>query len=439
MQWSELVGLRHPGEIRLATTAMRQRWLLNTYPPDIQSQTRVGIEIECENVRNRGDIPQGNQLHVYENSWIQKEDGSLRNHGAEFVTRVGMTAEQAGPALRVLDDVFGSMYPEITANNRTGVHVHLNCLNKTIPQIVAVCMAYCLVEKSLFLFSGGRTENIFCVPVRSSDNVVPEVIRSYKATSMDDYRRLSRAIRRSPKYLAFNLGALTNFGTIEFRHAQGTAKPSTIIPWLKTLVHLFDYASTQDVEAFLERIRVLNTTSQYESLIREMLPEFFIQTVGLGMLISDMTQGSTFVKMALIPPEEGEVVIAVEDGPDVLELAPPNVGVRRVPEEIIDDRGGLVQVPPNLTPFDPTRYILHFDPDRVVWYLYDRSRRRAQHLTYELGNGTFPQWEAYIPEIHRVDLIRHREQRILEIRQQQRVEAIVPRPVPRPLRRRLGP
>lgn len=271
-------------------------------PNDVKSQAYVGIEIECENARP-GKFEDTPLYQLFQHSWVLKEDGSLRNNGVEFVTRLGINASQAAKALYVLERAFDKWYPKIQANARTGVHIHLNFLDKTAAEVGCMTALYSLFEQSLFQFSGNRNKNIFCIPVRDSVNIVGPMLREIRKSNLCTADVWKRS-RNSAKYLAFNLGALCTFGSIEFRHGEGTNRPTSIIPWLKTLTTLYDFAMAQDFESLLKRIRDLNTNSQYEALMKEALPPEFIQKVGSNAIVQDMIQGCTFIKEVLINTKE---------------------------------------------------------------------------------------------------------------------------------------
>lgn len=297
---------RHLEPIRLGFDKHTAEFL-KKYPPTIDSSVGVGIEIECENGLTTSGVNDSNNTlwNLFRQAWISKEDGSLRNHGVEFVTPQGMTAQQASQALPLLSDVLDVFYSRITANARTGVHIHLDFLSKTPEQIGTFILLYSLLEQSLFKYSGGRHQNIFCVPIRESFNQVGAILRHIRDQSKWD--TLFRSIVQSQKYAAFNLLALSSYGTIEFRHGHGTNRPHTVIPWLKTLVSMYHYAEKQKFEDFLERVRKLNTTSEYEEIARAALPEEFFRRVNIPVVIQDMTKGCAFVKECLIAPEEVSV------------------------------------------------------------------------------------------------------------------------------------
>lgn len=312
-----------PLAISLGKTVADIKFLEAKYPQAIKSPTKVGIEIECENVRQEettADLPK--EIHsLYSRAWVTKEDGSLRNNGMEFVTTLGMTAAQASQALLLLEDVLAHYYPNIQGNARTGVHIHLDFTERGAEELGSFTALYCLFENSLFKFSGWRKKNIFAVPVRECTSVIPQILR--QARKGRPVSEIYRTCANSAKYLAFNVLAIRTFGTVELRSGAGTNKPSTVIPWLRVLVHLYDFAMSQKYEDLLRRITALNTNSEYEALMKEALPYDLIQKVGHHAVVQDMIQGCTFLKESLIEPSEinapqnTEVMDRFDDVPDI--------------------------------------------------------------------------------------------------------------------------
>lgn len=394
--WGSYIG-KDLGTTRFEVDVSREfhKWLNETYPPQILSPTLVGIEIECENgLQHPADFPPLLNL-AYNMMWRVTEDGSLRNRGLEFVTQSGLTATQASQALEILSEIFRQQYPNIEANNRTGVHIHLNCLDKTPQQIASFIAAYCLVEKSLFTYSGGRTENHFCVPVRTSDNSVPLFLREVRKGTY--IKQLYTTVRNVPKYLGLNIGALAKFGTIELRQAKGTANPHTVIPWLRTLVQLFDWAVQQPYEELLGRIRDLNTNSQYDQLMRVMLPPAFIEAVGHGSIVADMVVGSTFVKASLIEGDTTEEPHPVEAIPD---FDPGVWEDNRPPDQLRDEyfdpvRGLFVNPPHDLPIFHQETYQLYIAEDTGYWTIGRRDRNmEPMYESVPNHNGEQGRWMA---------------------------------------------
>lgn len=313
MSFDTVLGLGSPARILGHTQAAA---LAKAYPPTVQSDTMVGIEIECERATNHGRHPP-----LMDNCWIVQTDGSLRNDGLEFITQRGLTGTQASSALKVLNQVFQECYPDIEANARTGVHIHLNFLDKGPSELGALLLLYALFEKSLFKFSGSRQRNIFTVPMRTSFTIIPELLRAcVKPPSRADH--IVRLAGTCPKYSALNVGALRSHGTVEFRHMAGTAHPIEVLPWLDVVLSLHHYAMSHKLEHLLETVTGVNTHSRYEELANEVFPKSFVQLVGEKDLLADMIQGCAWIKEALIVPQE---VDAINPPLPAVDLAEPRI------------------------------------------------------------------------------------------------------------------
>ncbi len=138
--------------------------VLNKYEPlrkwypvnnTMVSDSYVGIEIEVENLRDyKGDF-------VY---WQDKEDGSLRDNGREYVTYT-IPASLVPYAITELQEFLTEVNPKYSFSTRTSVHVHLNVRDLTFKQLHALSIVYMLFEKAFYKFAGrDRYKNIFCVP-----------------------------------------------------------------------------------------------------------------------------------------------------------------------------------------------------------------------------------------------------------------------------------
>jgi hypothetical protein len=251
-------------------------------------------------------------FRLFDGIWQRKEDGSLRNQGVEFVTHPTKVTD-AVRALQLLEKTFQVYYTRIQAGPRCGVHIHVNCLDRSYSQVASLIALYLVFEKSLFRFTGNRVNNNFCVPARFSNHELGGVLR---AVLKGNDHGFWEAVQRIPKYLAFNAGALARFGTIEFRHAQGTNQPTTIIPWLKTINAMVAYASANDFTTLVNRLTALNSTSEYELLAREVFPPEFLTATPAGFLTADMVQGCSTLKEYLIAPEEVRAAPEPEFDPD---------------------------------------------------------------------------------------------------------------------------
>lgn len=216
-------------------------------------QGYVGIEVEVENIVR--DVP----LQAY---WQAKADGSLRNHGVEFVSNP-LAVKQIQLAV---EHLYSAMYQD---NNpdfspRTSVHVHVNCRDMTQDQVFNFVLLYAIFEKHFFAVAGTkRLNSIFCVPM-------------YRCNILKNARDLIYGFSPNwKKYCALNLLPLVPnndtgcYGTIEFRHLYGTANPQELMSWINDILCLRQWAMTFENEWLLEQIKTMNTTSQYLGLYNQ--------------------------------------------------------------------------------------------------------------------------------------------------------------------------
>ena len=149
------------------------------FPPTITSNRFCGVEIELEGCSNR-NIPLeeiekvSNELKqrtgfdyttIKALAWKTEVDGSLRNEGLEFISRVGMTFHQASVMVHVLNEWLKIGFPKAEANPRTGLHVHVDVRDFRLLDLQRLLMVYLVFEQTLFKFSGARQNNLFCVPL----------------------------------------------------------------------------------------------------------------------------------------------------------------------------------------------------------------------------------------------------------------------------------
>lgn len=183
----------------------------------------AGLECEIENLGNTETVNSGR--------WTITEDGSLRNKGLEFITRL-----PSGKDLLMED--FKHLHQAIKFRNgtinpfseRTSIHVHVNCLDLDHHQVKSIMQHYALFEPIFFkLVAPERANNIHCVALNQT--VIPE---SYR-------RDLTVLVGAWSKYTALNLLPLKEIGTIEFRHLQGTSDAVLLNEWLTVLENLWTF------------------------------------------------------------------------------------------------------------------------------------------------------------------------------------------------------
>lgn len=235
--------------------------MLDVYK-DTKEFVFVGIEVELERFRRTHEVATSNQ-EMLEMLWLQKEDGSLRNSGIEFVSRFGLIWDQVPMAVQELEEYVTTVTNgKAEANARTGLHVHIDVTQLTCYQLANLLFLYSILEPLIFHVSGGRGENVFCVPWETNRFTLGSVVNKLTSIGMREMRW-----RNYSKYCGLNLAAMSNYGTIEFRMHKGTYKAEEIQKWVDFIAKLYLYAKMSDFVENLQRFRTERDDDKYWSLI----------------------------------------------------------------------------------------------------------------------------------------------------------------------------
>lgn len=243
------------------------------------TKTCVGIEVEVEQILTNNPVG-AEFIYASDNTtkidhfllWNNKEDGSLRNNGREFVS-YPVAGENIEFALHTLNKF---LHYNVNAkghefSDRTSVHVHVDFREVKFDDVANLLLTYIAVEPVLYNFCGGRRhKNIFCVPVNQTAQY--RGIRRFWQNR--NYETLSFLIREWRKYLGLNLlplGNSSHFGTIEFRHMVGTIDVERLCQWINMLLRLKKYALNTNFEANYAEVVNLNTTSEYANYVSKVL------------------------------------------------------------------------------------------------------------------------------------------------------------------------
>lgn len=244
--------------------------------------TLIGIEVEAENFGgfNLASYAQQNEIECV---WQQKQEGSLRNRGIEFVTHP-INGLAISHALTLLDTM--NVAGKLQYTDLAGLHIHLNVRDFSIPQLLNLVMLYMVFEDSLYRVSGGRQQSIYCIPARSCYSGLPSLFRT---------NNLAYAVGKANKYMGFNYLTIPTLGTIEFRHSRGTKDVSYILHWINTLLRMHWYAKGSNLEQLKTRIFNLNTDSSYTVFARDVFgPD--VDWIDCSNLAGEMSEGVSILK-----------------------------------------------------------------------------------------------------------------------------------------------
>lgn len=215
-----------------------------------------GIEIELENYVNEYIKSQ------HRSYWTSVPDGSLRNHGIEFVS-LPLKAYQIEKALTQLHQGLAKNVVEFS--ERTSVHIHMNVRDLTFTQLLGLVLIYTSVEPMLFKWVGhNRNRNTFCIPLLNTD-----FYKLYRSITIHP-----RSITRHwMKYTALNLLPIGSKGTVEFRHLYGNMDKQVILTWIELLSQMKFYTKTHTLQEITKTISELNTNSLYTEYVSDIFKE----------------------------------------------------------------------------------------------------------------------------------------------------------------------
>jgi len=255
--------------------------------------TYVGVEIELEKVKLNSNVPSSFEI---------KHDGSLKLDGREFVT-VPIRVCYLEQELRRL---FACMPPPLVSP-RCSIHVHLNARDFTSQELYRFLLLYLIFERSLFNFSGGRLNSIFCSPLHEDIGRVKGEIN--KLYAQDGVRLMGWS-----KYFALNIEPLwgvpmesAKIGTVEFRHMAGTTDVEHIIEWINLIVGLKISAKKMDTQELVKSLNKMNTISSYNHLVTEVFKDWAAHLLSQPTFKEDVEHGVLMAKMTL-PIKKGEKV-----------------------------------------------------------------------------------------------------------------------------------
>lgn len=205
----------------------------------ISSNNFVGIEVEIENVRYhfQSDSPSkpklqyfewidpGVKLNAIDKHWSIVKDNSLR-YGSEFIfngPKKGREIIEALTQLQMFFDTYKSQGEGPIASDRCSVHCHLDVRDLTGQELDNLIMVYILFERLLFAYvHPSRLKNNYCRPITDS-GFKHTLINIRQNAAPEKFAGALQIIRnKCDKYSALNLLPLQSFGTVEFRHHEGT-------------------------------------------------------------------------------------------------------------------------------------------------------------------------------------------------------------------------
>jgi Putative amidoligase enzyme. len=264
-------------------------------PQLIDNKTFVGIEVEVESISTLLD-----QNPI----WITLEDGSLRNHGREFVSNP-IRGAAVPYALHSLKEFLEKSNKGHDFSDRTSIHIHMNARDMSAEQVVSFLITYLVFETILYkqaydLGKKNREANIFCLPVSTSLYFldIADGISSFEKG--DEANAIYHLSRDWKKYTGLNLLPLQSKGTIEFRQMGGHLNIHSLIQWINLILSIKQYVIQRPYQDIKNQILMLNTNSMYEHFLRDVFGDFSDHLLRYNIK-SELETGVVVVKKALTP------------------------------------------------------------------------------------------------------------------------------------------
>lgn len=184
-----------------------------------------GVELEVEG--------SGFPDHFRNSFWAAEIDGSLRGDNREYVLKSPQNLDQVNRALTNIKKYLKDKEVNVKCSDRTGTHVHINCLDLTSIELINFLTTYYVLEELIVSTCGpNRQGNHFCFRAVDAD---AGVLSMCQAISNNNF---TRCLRDTYRYSALNFLPITKFGSLEFRALQTDPEFSNVIPMCKILLSI---------------------------------------------------------------------------------------------------------------------------------------------------------------------------------------------------------
>ena len=277
--------------------------------PFVVGTNKVGVEIELENI---------SAVMPRSNLWQDKDDGSLRNSGHEFVFRQPLGGRDLLTALQEVDTYLHDKNAD--ASWRCSTHVHLDVRDMTEKQIKFLLIAYTVFERLIFRCSGWhRMKNNFCPAFSFAQGQVMTLSKNWELVGSDFLQTVAQSWQ---KYSCLNLIPMRTQGSVEFRMSEAKKSKGLLLRLCNRLLSLKELAMAwQGGED--ELINHLASSDPVEVFTHKGLPKGFVanpddQILGAKLAI-DMVHHHRIKSKIIL--EQGITVISVPNVRQWSELA----------------------------------------------------------------------------------------------------------------------
>lgn len=230
-------------------------------------QMKFGIELEVATSKPRHEVIEALQnagikvegarygSAVIENTWKVQPDGSI--NGWEIVSPPLNDVEDLKTVVHVLRKEL-----KVRCNKKTGLHIHHDVNDFNLNQLKNLYRLYNKYEENAIksIINPSRTQTQYCSPVK-------RIMQNVESASTIEEFKNSYAGR----YYNLNNKAYVKYGTIEFRHHQGTTNINEILAWVELTHKLVETAAAK------EQVKNLYAHRTNEQALDIMIEEFGIE------------------------------------------------------------------------------------------------------------------------------------------------------------------
>jgi len=265
--------------------------------------TLFGVEIEVEDAAGAEDVL----------GWKLERDGSLRNHGQEYIFKTGYPYDKAHALLEEWA-AYGKA-AGFTHNYRTSLHIHVNVADLTPTQLAGLFCTYYVLEP--MFFDDGRFESPYCIPISQASTYLKNTLYYLMA---DGGRMLPNLGQIDYKYMALGTYRLNDLGTFEFRMFNGANDAKHLTTRLDYIDMLVRAARTEFKDGPVTAELVRNTASQLITAYRWKKKPSFKRMLALLEDISMALYEFNYAHGEVAPAEPVKVRVQAQqvNGRDVL-------------------------------------------------------------------------------------------------------------------------
>lgn len=249
----------------------------------------IGLEIECEGSALAKDLLKWWTIHQDNSLRVDQDTGEPP---LEYVLRKPLSREELSKALDYLLSKLKNSKSKVRDSHRSSVHVHFNCQQKTLKEIVTFICLYLIFENTLVEFSGpNRVGNLFCQRAKDSQYWVHAITEAFRTGQTGEM--MSDRLR----YTSCNTSALAKFGSLEFRSMRGTVDKDTIDTWIELLCHIKDASEQfEDPYKLYEAYYSVKPLEFFDRIFKGKPKLASVLKSTAGSLEQNMNQGSLFVR-----------------------------------------------------------------------------------------------------------------------------------------------